>query len=131
MTIFDPRTITTPAYEALSGLRYQHSGNDPRLKEQKNQAMELYTYLSTWGLMRLKAEENALSQDGKKEVVRKYFQQLQVLSGVQNLAGNQGLNTLKDLSGDDYLGLTGLGLELAKEFGFWANAVYWDITGDN
>ncbi len=129
MKTFDPRTLTTPAYEALSGLRSHYENDTSRLKEQKNQAMELYTYLSTWGLMRLKAEEKALSQEGKKEVVKKYFQKLQTLSGVGELAGDKGLNTLKDMSGDDYLGLTGLGLELAKEFGFWANAVYWDIKG--
>ncbi|MCW6036926.1 hypothetical protein K4A83_11720 [Spirulina subsalsa FACHB-351] len=53
-----------------------------------------------------------------------------VSTGVQPLTGDQGLNTIKDLSSDDYLGLTGLGLELANEFSFWANAIYHDITGD-
>ncbi len=42
---FDPRTIATPVYEALEELRSQHEGNTNRLKEQKNQAVELYTYL--------------------------------------------------------------------------------------
>jgi hypothetical protein len=126
---FDPRTIATPVYEALSGLRTQHEGNTNRLKEQKNQAVELYTYLSTWGIMRLKAEEKALNQEGKKEVVKKFFECLQALSGIENLAAEDGLNVLKqtNLSAEAYLGLTGLGIALAQEFSFWAAAVYWNI----
>lgn len=127
---FDPRTIGKPVYEALSGLRSQPNQDETRLKEQKNQAVELYTYLSTWGMMRLKAEEKALSQEGKKQVVKKYFECLQQLSEIDNLAGEQGLNRLKDLGTDEYLGVTGLGLALAQEFGFWATAVYCDIKGE-
>lgn len=129
MQTFDPRTLNKEAFEALETLRNRHSQDNAHLKEQKNQAMELYTYLSTWGMMRLKAEEKALSQAGKKQVVQAFFQRLEALSGVQNLAADQGLQTLISLSADEYLGLTGLGIELANEFGFWANAVYHDITG--
>ncbi|MUL38191.1 hypothetical protein [Gloeocapsopsis dulcis] len=125
---FDPRTIGKPVYEALSNLRSLSHQDETRLKEQKNQAVELYTYLSTWGMLRLKAEEKALSQEGKKQIVRKYFECLQQLSGINNLA-NDGLNVLKNLSTDEYLGLTGLGLALAQEFSFWATAVYYDVTG--
>ena len=130
MMVFDPRTIATPVYEALSGLRSQYNQDNTRLKEQKSQAVELYTYLSTWGMMRLKAEEQALSQEGKKDVVRQYFECLQTLSDVQNLVGNNGLKTLKDLGTEEYLGLTGLGLALSQEFAFWANAIYHDIKGE-
>ncbi|KOR34721.1 hypothetical protein AM228_22415 [Planktothricoides sp. SR001] len=125
---FDPRTIATPVYEALSELRSQ-TREDTRLKEQKNQAVEIYTYLSTWGMMRLKAEEKALSQEGKKQVVKKFFQCLEKLSGTQNISSDRGLETLKKLSTDEYLGLTGLGLAIAQEFGFWATAIYSDVTG--
>jgi len=124
---FDPRTIGKPVYEALDGLRQLPNQEETRLKEQKNQAVELYTYLSTWGMMRLKAEEKALSQEGKKQVVKKYFECLQELSGVKNLTGDEGLNVLTSLSIDEYLGLTGLGLALAQEFSFWASAIYWNI----
>lgn len=127
---FDPRTIATPVYEALQDLRISFNDNNARLKEQKSQAVELYTYLATWGMMRLKAEEQALSQDGKKDVVKKYFQCLSELSDTQNLATSQGLESIKNMETDDYLGLTGLGLELAQEFSFWANAIYHDITGE-
>ncbi len=130
MMVFDPRTIATPVYDALSQLRSQYNGNDTRLKEQKSQAVELYTYLSTWGMMRLKAEEKALNQDGKKDVVRQYFQCLQTLSDVQNLVGDKGLETLKNLGTEEYLGLTGLGLALSQEFSFWANAIYVGIEGE-
>lgn len=128
---FDPRTISTPVYEALSQLRSQPKQDDTRLKEQKNQAVELYTYLSTWGMMRLKAEERALSQEGKKQVVNKFFQCLEQLSGIAYLANGKGLETIKKLTTDEYLGLTGLGLEIAQEFSFWATAIYHDISPED
>jgi hypothetical protein len=129
---FDPRTIATPIYDALNDLRSLPNQDDTRLKQQKGQAVELYTYLSTWGIMRLKAEEMALPDGmmGKKQVVQKFFECLQTISGTPNLSGQQGLTTLKNLGTDEYLGLTGLGLALAQEFSFWATAVYTDIEGD-
>lgn len=140
---FDPRTISTPVYEALNRLRSQteakYKDNEDKkkaiLKEQKRQAVEIYTYLSTWGLMRLKAEEQALSQEGKKDVVRKYFDCLQEVSKLAgediNITGSNGLTAIKDLNCDRYLGLTGLALELAQEFSFWANAIYHDVKSDS
>ena len=128
---FDPRTIGKPVYEALVALRSQNERDEGRLKEQKNQAVAIYTYLSTWGMMRLKAEEKALNQEGKKQVVRKYFECLQEISGIENLVGDNGLKLLKDLETEEYLGLSGLGLALAQEFSFWATAVYYDISGED
>jgi len=127
---FDPRSIGAPVYDGLKDLRGNLSKDDPLVKRQKSQAVELYTYLSTWGMMRLKAEEKALSQEGKKQVVKKYFECLQTLSDIQNLAGNDGLAVLTKLEVDEYLGLTGLGLALAQEFSFWAAAIYPDIKGE-
>ncbi len=135
---FDPRAIAKPVYQALAELRNEQEQNQrdeakrkERLKEQKNQAVELYTYLATWGLLRLKAEEKAISEDkqGKKQVVKAYFDCLEKLSDKQEVSGNRGLETLSKLDTDEYLGLTGLGLALAQEFSFWANAVYHDIKG--
>ena len=130
---FDLRTIATPTYDALNNLRDLHRQDDTRLKQQKGQAVELYTYLSTWGMMRLKAEEMALPEKtmmGKKEVVQKFFECLQTISGTKNLSGEQGLTTLKNLNTDEYLGITGLGLALAQEFSFWATAIYAGIEGE-
>ena len=129
---FDPRTIATPTYDALNNLRDLHRQDDTRLKQQKGQAVELYTYLSTWGMMRLKAEEMALSDGmmGKKQVVQKFFECLQTISGTKNLSGEQGLTTLKNLNTDEYLGITGLGLALAQEFSFWATAIYPKYDGE-
>lgn len=135
---FDPRTIGKSVYQALQGLRDEQEQNQrdegkrkERLKEQKNQAVELYTYIATWGLLRLKAEEKAISKDkeGKKQVVQEYFKCLEELAEITRLSSSDGLNTLVGLELDDYLGLTGLGLALAQEFSFWATAVYWDIKG--
>ncbi|MBD2090639.1 hypothetical protein H6F67_12320 [Microcoleus sp. FACHB-1515] len=126
---FDPRTMGKSVYEALRSLRAS-GGDRERLKQQKNQAVELYTYLATWGLLRLKAEETALSeQEGKKQVVIAFFQCLEEISGTRNLNQPTGLQTLIDLGADEYLGLTGLGLVLSQEFSFWATAVYPDIKG--
>ena len=129
---FDPRNLASPIYDALNNLRALPNQDDTRLKQQKSQAVELYTYLSTWGMMRLKAEETALgnNMEGKKQVVKKFFQCLQEVSGVQNLTGDRGLDTLRKLGTDEYLGLTGLGLALAQEFSFWATAIYADIKGE-
>ncbi len=128
---FDPRSIGTPVYEALKELRGNLGPEEEIVKRQKSQAVELYTYLSTWGMLRLKAEEKALSQEGKKQVVKKFFECLENLAQRQNLANTQGLTTLKDLDVSDYLGLTGLGLAIAREFSFWATAVYHDVSGDD
>ncbi|NMF86659.1 hypothetical protein [Nodosilinea sp. P-1105] len=127
---FDPRTMGMPVHEALAGLRALPNQEESQLKEQKNQAVELYTYLSTWGMLRLKAEEEALSQAGKKQVVKAFFKCLQTIAERSDLAGQEGLKTLKDMSTDDYLGLTGLALAIAQEFSFWATAVYHDIKGE-
>jgi hypothetical protein len=127
--VFDPRTISVPVYEALADLRALPGQDTARLKEQKNQAVELYTYLATWGMLRLKAEELALSQQGKKQVVIKFFECLQHLSKQPDLVAANGLNTLKELGTNEYLGLTGLGLSIAREFAFWANALYADVKG--
>ena len=128
MNIFDPRSIATPVYTALTDLHLHNSD----LKGQKIQAFALYSYLSTWGMMRLKAEETAISGDGKKAIIRAYFSCLEQLSGKTNLAGVRGLQTITAMGTEDYLGLTSLGLTLAQEFSFWATAIYVDveITGD-
>jgi hypothetical protein len=135
MKIFDPRSIATPVYAALSKLSAQ-AGNEKQLKEQKAQAFDLYSYLSTWGMMRLKAEETVVS-GGKKAVVEAYFSCLQELSGKTDLVddpenGIKGLKTITAMETEEYLGLTGLGLNLAQEFSFWATAIYVgiDIDGD-
>lgn len=128
---FDPRTMGTPVYEALSKLREDYRQDEGRLKEQKGQAVELYTYLATWGMMRLKAEEVALNQKGKQDMVKAYFQCLEKISGQPGLVNEKGLKTLNGLSTEEYLGLSGLGLTVAQEFSFWATAVYVDVEGDN
>jgi hypothetical protein len=130
MQIFDPRSIATPVYKALTELSAGEQGNDKQLKEQKAQAFALYSYLSTWGMMRLKAEETAISGDGKKAVIKAYFSCLEELSGKAKLVGKDGLQTITTMETEEYLGLTGLGLTLAQEFSFWATAIYVDVEID-
>ncbi|MEB3191177.1 MAG: hypothetical protein VKL42_12620 [Snowella sp.] len=138
MADFDPRKLNKHAFNSLTNLRNKHQELIPDfekakkgLKDQKNQAQELYTYISTWGLMRLKAEEKAISKDQeeRRNVVKSFFKDLQELADRNDLAGEDDLKNLIKLSADDYLGLTGLAIELANEFSFWANAVYHDIKG--
>lgn len=128
---FDPRTLGKSVYEALTTLRGNQTKDDPIVKKQRSMAQELYTYLSTWGLMRLKAEEKALGTDGREQSVKAFFRCLENISGKQNLANDQGLETLKNLTVDEYLGLTGLGLAIAQEFSFWTTAVYHDVSGED
>ena len=134
--IFDPRTIATAAYNHLSTLRGDRDKDDKVVKQQKSQATELYTYLSTWGLLRLKAEEDALKeQEGKKQIVKAFFECLGQLSSEkpEKFMGQAGLKILanpEQTSSDEYLGLTGLGLTIAQEFGFWATAIYADVKGE-
>ncbi|MDY6940828.1 MAG: hypothetical protein SWY16_24620 [Cyanobacteriota bacterium] len=154
----DPRAITTPVYEALNDLRqsYNEAKNkgdislenyEKRLREQKSQTQELYTYLATWGLMRLRAEEMSRNawdgspseiplsqratknQEGKREAIECFFKCLEKVSKKRNLADREGVQTLNELRTDDYIGLTGIALAVAREFSFWADAIYSDIRG--
>lgn len=160
--IFDPRTITQPAYIALRDLRNIYNQaleaqnitkleHEKHLKEQKNQAVELYTYIATWGLMRLKGEEIALdkwnpqqspnirekataNQEGKREVIECFFKCLEKITHISNLSGEPGIETLttQQTNINNYLGLTSLALKIAQEFSFWANSIYHDIKlGDS
>ncbi|MCC3568078.1 MAG: hypothetical protein EAZ94_21960 [Oscillatoriales cyanobacterium] len=155
-----PLSIITPVYETLHELReaYNTAKNNgeiseehykKRLKEQKSQARELYTYLATWGLMRLRAEEMSRNawgnrpilqiplpekarkdQEGKREILERFFRCLERVSGQQNLANTNGAQTLKDLHPNNYIGLTGIALAVAREFSFWTEAIYPDIKGE-
>lgn len=154
--VFDPRALAEPVYEALSKLRKVYDDalasniitqqqRNSHLKEQKNQAVELYTYLATWGLMRLKGEEFALnkknlksnssieervetSQYGKLEIVQEFFKCLKEL--IPNSENKLDLESLSTMDVDEYLGIMGLGLAIAQEFSFWAMAIYHDIKGE-
>lgn len=133
--LIDPREMSSKVYQELLQLS-NHSRNDNRRrKDQYNQAVQIYTYLATWGLLRLKAEEIAMSKEGWKDVVKIFFAVLQDLSksGTLNLANQAGLATLCDrqnMPAEAYLGLTGLGLKLAREFAFWASAIYVDVKAE-
>lgn len=155
---FDPRSINKPVYEALRELRQGYDdaklkkdvsedNYKKRLREQKSQAQELYTYLATWGLMRLRAEEMSRNdwdrlpadiplaeraqknQEGKREMLECFFKCLEKVSKEENLASRDGIKTLNAMKMDKYLGLTGIALAVAREFSFWADAIYPDIKG--
>ncbi len=127
---YDPRSIASKVYNNLQQLHDRTPSESDR-KEQKTQAVEIYSYLSAWGLLRLKAEEFSLqNQPQKQKVIRCFFrtfaeivspdapQQFQEREGLQNLAN------VNRLSASEYLGLTGVALQLGREFAFWAEAVY-------
>jgi hypothetical protein len=155
---FDSRAINQPVYETLNKLRSAYdeakqngevSDKDyaRRLGEQKSQAQELYTYLATWGLMRLRAEEMSRNawpksaaeipleerakknQEGKREMFECFFQCLERVAKIQrgSIANSSGIDYLNTMKSDDYLGLTGIALAVAREFSFWADAIYADI----
>ena len=164
MQTYDPRSISSVVYQNLQALKDSTAAKDH--KEQKGQAVEIYNYLATWGLLRLKAEEFALaSQPQKKKVVECFFQSLQAIAfpevkslekkqaqstanrdlkappirpnqpssthtktsnNKSQLIGQEGLKflTSKKMSASNYLGLTGLALQISREFAFWAEAIY-------
>jgi hypothetical protein len=76
MLTYDPRTISSKVYRQLNDLKTS-THEQTNQKEQKSQAVELYSYVATWGLLRLKAEEFAISQDNKREIIKCFFQTLQ------------------------------------------------------
>lgn len=126
MLTYDPRTISSKVYKNLEQLK-ANTPNESDRKEQKSQAVELYTYIATWGLLRLKAEEFALSQNSKKEVVKCFFKTLGQVAfpdTANPFLERQGLNYLTEKDASEYLGFTGLALQVAREFAFWAEAIY-------
>ena len=132
MLTYDPRSISSRVYRQLSTLK---SDTDQSAhKEQKSQAVELYIYIATWGLLRLKAEQTALKSQPNKHkqtVVKCFFQTLGAIAfpdSPDSLESEQGgLNYLTSIAASEYLGLTGLALQVAREFAFWAEAVYPDL----
>ncbi len=129
MQTYDPRTISSQVYSVLNTLK--ESSTEPNWKEQKSQAVELYSYLSAWGLLRLKAEEFSLSnQPNKQKVVECFFNTLSAIASPdkpKQYRGKEGLKVLGDinrLGASAYLGLTGIALQIAREFAFWAEAIY-------
>lgn len=130
MLAYDPRTISTQVYEALKCVRDASANSPDILQEQKVQAVSLYTYAATWGILRLKAEESALqSQANKQKIVKCFFQVLGKIAypDQPDQLARQGLEHLSNpshLSTSEYLGLTGLALQIAREFSFWAEALY-------
>ena len=157
MNQFDSRAINTPVYESLNKLRTAYNkakkngqvsekDYERRLGEQKSQAQELYTYLATWGLMRLRAEEMSRNawenleevtlatrakenQEGKREMLECFFQCLERVAKLKSgaIADANGMDTLNEMDSETYLGLTGIALAVAREFSFWADAIYADL----
>ncbi|MEM1394380.1 MAG: hypothetical protein AAGG00_14005 [Cyanobacteria bacterium P01_H01_bin.150] len=128
MLTYDPRKISVKVYENLKQVKQGTSTTEEHDK-QKNQAIELYTYIATWGLMRLAGEEPALSREIQKQrVVRCFFKTLGELafSGQQSnpLVGEPKIDKLISMTASEYLGLTGLALQVGREFCFWAEALY-------
>lgn len=88
MQTYDPRSISSVVYSNLQALKDNTAPQDH--KEQKGQAVEIYNYLATWGLLRLKAEEFALSsQPEKKKVVECFFTSLQEIAFPEEKSSDQ------------------------------------------
>ncbi|MEA5567625.1 hypothetical protein [Anabaena sp. UHCC 0399] len=128
MANYDPRKNSIKVYQNLKAVK--DSTQEPKHHdEQRSQAVELYTYIATWGLMRLKGEDPALvNQIQKQKIVRCFFQTLGELvypnTQLNPLVGMEGMRKIIGLSASEYLGLTGVALQVAREFSFWAEALY-------
>lgn len=133
MLHYDPRTISTNVYQKLKTVK-DSTQDSKEHDKQRNQAIELYTYIATWGLLRLKGEETALRNEPEKQkVVVCFFEALgelvfpsigSNLNSPNPLTGNAGLTKLMDLDASEYLGITGVALQVAREFSFWAESLY-------
>jgi muconolactone delta-isomerase len=129
MIAYDPRKISIKVYGALKQLK-QDTPNVNDQDKQKGQAVELYTYISTWGLLRLKGEEASLANElQKQKVVQRFFKVLGELAYANPNSNpletdQQGMTTLVSMPSSEYLGLMGLALQVAQEFSFWAEAIY-------
>lgn len=129
MLTYDPRSISSKVYSNLQALK-NNTVKESDQKEQKSQTVELYNYIATWGLFRLKAEQKALNKDNHKKVVKCFFETLEQIAfpddNSQKLSRASGINYLSSptMNTSEYLGLTGLALQVAREFAFWAEAIY-------
>lgn len=129
MLTYDPRRISVKVYSNLNQVK-QTATSTQQQEEQKSQAIELYTYTATWGLLRLKGEEPALSnQPQKRAIIECFFKTLGELAYSDETPNpldgqDSGLNKLISLQASEYLGLSGLALQIAQEFSFWAEALY-------
>ncbi|MGI2906264.1 hypothetical protein [Tolypothrix sp. VBCCA 56010] len=151
MLTYDPRKISVAVYQNLQKVKDKTSKKEEHDK-QKSQAVELYTYVATWGLLRLAGEEPALSNEPQKQaVVKCFFETLEELAFSEvkpsnpevkpnNLnqpnkpnkpnslnkpsVGSSKIEKLTKMSASEYLGLTGFALQVAREFSFWAEALY-------
>lgn len=131
MLTYEPRSISALVYKNLYQLKQRANSNPEAESEQKSQTVELYSYISTWGLLRLKAEEQALvNKPNKQAVIKCFFQTLSQLVFPEQpsfLCDNNALSKISEtqqIGASEYLGLTGMGLQVAREFSFWAEALY-------
>jgi hypothetical protein len=100
---------------------------NPTLVEERNPT--LVEERNPWGLLRLKGEDAALvNQAQKQKVVRCFFKTLSQLvftnERTNQFEGSAGLERLTRMSASEYLGLTGVALQVAREFSFWAESLY-------
>lgn len=128
MLNYDPRKISVAVYTHLKKVK-ESASDTKHHDEQRNQAIELYTYIATWGLIRLKGEEPALvNKPQKQKVVKCFFETLGKLAYPTKtpnpLIGTDGLEELTKLKASEYLGLTGVALQVAREYSFWAESLY-------
>ena len=128
MLNYDPRKISVKVYHNLQEVK-DSTQNSQEHDKQRNQAIELYTYISTWGLLRLKGEEPALvKEEQKQKIVKCFFKTLGELIFANNqpnpFVGTAGLKKLTQITASEYLGITGVALQVAREFSFWAESLY-------
>jgi hypothetical protein len=128
MLNYDPRKISIKVYINLKAVKDSTQDSKSHDK-QRNQAIELYSYIATWGLLRLKGEEPALVNEAQKQkVVERFFTTLGELvfpnESPNPLKGTAGITKLTGMTASEYLGITGVALQVAREFSFWAESLY-------
>ncbi len=121
MLKLDTRNFSKAAYKGLQEVK-KEVGSDQ--KKASSIVQGLPAYISTWGLSRMagdgiKYSSGATAYKGK--VYKEFLGTLKTLSKVE--FDHTDPDTLLSMELDIYTGLNRLGIELAKEWSFWATPI--------
>lgn len=128
MLKLDTRDFSKAAYQGLQEVKNKVGSNQQKAS---SIVQGLPAYISTWGLSRMAGDGKKFTQldsNGKEKetaykgkVYQEFLKTLQTLSEVN--FDQTDPNTLLNMELSTYTGLNRLGIELAKEWSFWATPI--------
>lgn len=124
MLKLDTRDFSRSAYEGLLNVKEHQDVGEANSKKASSIVQGLPAYISTWGLSRMAGDGQKFSQGDtayKGVVYRRFLLTLQELSSIH--FDHKDPRTLLSLDLQLYTGLNRLGIELAREWSFWAASI--------